>query len=200
MGHRPSSYSKQDRDVGEVGKFTRFFLRYLVSFNPRPGKPRTPASMALSFAQYILFSALLAVAYAQSNTSQTVWCSVVVTRNGDSTPLISNELTTLTPLGALQLNSAGALFRNRYIAVTDTSIDGSFPINGLSTYSIDNTQTFALSLLDEYVTASAQAFMQGLYPPLNTSYPDPGAPLVTPASLLADGSYVNNPLGTPSFP
>ncbi|MCJ1286362.1 hypothetical protein MMC26_005707 [Xylographa opegraphella] len=147
----------------------------------------------------LLWTALLLTAWFQgavtaSNGSETIWSSVVITRNGDSIPLIANEPTVLTPLGAQQLYSAGALFRNRYIAPSDAVTYAQYIINDISTYEIDNSQTFALSLLDEYVAASAQAFIQGLYPPLTESFPS-GNPIITAVSLLANGSNIAFPLG-----
>ena len=143
----------------------------------------------------LLLSAVFTGAVVASNGSETIWSSVVITRNGDSIPLISNEPTVLTPLGAQQLFSAGAVFRDRYIAPSDVATYGEYIINGISTYQIDNTQTFALSLLEEYVAASAQAFIQGLYPPLINSFPTADS-IITPVSLLANGSNIAFPLGT----
>lgn len=148
-------------------------------------------------AQIVLNALLLLTwegfANAVSNT-ETIWSSVVITRNGDSIPLISDQLITLTPLGAQQLFSAGAFFRDRYIAPTNISAYGDYIINGISTYSIDNTQTFSLSTQDEYVIASAQAFIQGLYPPLNHSFASED-PIITSVSLLANGTNTAFPLG-----
>ena len=129
----------------------------------------------------LIYSRLVPVVVAQ-NLTETIWSSVIVTRNGDSIPLISSSPTVLTPLGAQQLYSSGALFRDRYI-------NSNSAIPGLSKSAIDNSQTFSLSLLADYVEASAQAFIQGLYPPvINT--------INSPISLLANGSTVSPPLGT----
>ncbi|MCJ1290183.1 hypothetical protein MMC34_001719 [Xylographa carneopallida] len=147
----------------------------------------------------LLLSALFHSAVVASNGSETIWSSVVITRNGNSIPLIANEPTVLTPLGAQQLFSAGAVFRNRYIAPSDAATFGEYIINEISTYNIDNTQTVALSLLDEYVAASAQAFIQGLYPPLTNSFPS-ADPIITPISLLANGSNIAFPLGGYQYP
>ena len=142
----------------------------------------------------LLLAAVFQLAAGASNGSETIWSSVVITRNGDSIPLISNDPTVLTPLGAQQLFSAGASFRDRYIAPSDAAAYGEYIINEISTYQIDNSQTFALSLLDEYVAASAQAFVQGLYPPLNSSFISED-PIITSVSLLANGSNIAFPLG-----
>ena len=142
----------------------------------------------------LLFALFQGAVVALNDTSETIWSSVVITRNGDSIPLIANEPTVLTPLGAQQLFSAGALFRNRYIAPTDVATYAEYIIDEISTYQLDNSQTFTLSLLDEYVAASAQAFIQGLYPPLINSFPS-GDPIITDVSLLANGSNIAFPLG-----
>ncbi|MCJ1383167.1 hypothetical protein MMC17_006280 [Xylographa soralifera] len=147
----------------------------------------------------VVLSALFQGAVIASNGSETIWSSVVITRNGDSIPLISNDPTVLTPLGAQQLFSAGALFRNRYIAPSDAATNGEYIINEISPNQIDNSQTFALSLLDEYVAVSAQAFIQGLYPPLTNSFPSAN-PIITPVSLLVNGSNIGFPLGGYQYP
>jgi hypothetical protein len=131
-------------------------------------------------------------AHAQS-TTEVIWGSVIITRNGDSIPLISNDPTTLTPLGAQQLYSAGALFRERYIEPTNENV-GNYTIPGISAFLIDNTQTFTLASLDEYVVSSAQAFIQGLYPPIQDNLGAADA-LITPESLLANGTNIAFPLG-----
>ena len=137
-----------------------------------------------------------AMPLAAAGPIETVWSSVIITRNGDSIPLISNEPTVVTPLGAQQMFSAGTLFRDRYI--TGTTPGNNLTIPGISMYEIDNTQTFALSLLHDYVTASAQAFIQGLYPPLNNSF-STDDPIISPESLLANSTQVSFPLGTSHF-
>lgn len=129
----------------------------------------------------VLISSHLIPHVVAQNLTETVWSSVVVTRNGDSIPLISSNPTVLTPLGAQQLYSAGALFRDRYL-------NGNSTIPSISKSEIDNTQTFALSLLAEYVESSAQAFMQGLYPP------DPNT-IISSLSRLANGTTISPPLG-----
>ena len=149
--------------------------------------------MTLIAASLLLFlgSAYADMPLAVAGSIETVWSSVIITRNGDSVPLIANEPTVVTPLGAQQMFAAGALFRDRYIT---GAAPGNLTINGISMYQIDNSQTFALALLDEYVTASAQAFIQGLYPPLNNSF-STDDPIITPESLLANSTQVAFPLG-----
>ena len=154
--------------------------------------------MTLLAATLLLFlgSAHAAMPLATAGPIETVWSSVIVTRNGDSVPLIANEPTVVTPLGAQQMFTAGTLFRDRYIT---GATPGNLTIPGISMYQIDNSQTFALSLLDEYVAASAQAFIQGLYPPLNNSF-STADPIITPESLLANSTNIAFPLGESHFP
>jgi Histidine phosphatase superfamily (branch 2) len=86
-----------------------------------------------------------------------------------------------------QALSAGSAMRTRYIQGLGNNITGSFPIAGISTYSIDNTQLQILTADEDYTAASAQAFMQGLYPPLGVFYKDDNI-------LLANGNLVEYPL------
>ncbi|PQE08874.1 histidine acid phosphatase protein [Rutstroemia sp. NJR-2017a BVV2] len=98
----------------------------------------------------------------------------------------------LTPLGAQQLYSAGSVIRDRYLSSNDTQLTLGLPINGLSTGTIVNSQMQILSTSDEYVVASAQAFMQGLYPPV--------AGMNGGSSTLGNKSVVNYPLGGYQYP
>ncbi|MCJ1224827.1 hypothetical protein MMC12_001473 [Toensbergia leucococca] len=120
--------------------------------------------------------------------SETIWTSVVFTRHGDRTPLILPELTTLTALGAQQLLSAGKLFRSRYIDTPGGPLAQSLAINGLSTNELDNDQVSVMSTVDQFTSASAQAFMQGLYPPYSQ------------ASTLTNGSKIDYPVGGYQYP
>ncbi|MCJ1248941.1 hypothetical protein MMC30_006162 [Trapelia coarctata] len=135
---------------------------------------------------FVLISSRFIPVVVAQNLTETVWSSVIVTRNGDSIPLVSSSPTVLTPLGAQQLYSTGALFRDRYI-------NGNNAIPDISKSEIDNTQTFSLSLLADYVEASAQAFIQGLYPPVQNT-------IISPTSVLANGSTISPPLGGYQYP
>lgn len=111
---------------------------------------------------------------------------MVYSNHGDRTPLILPVPNVLTPLGAQQLYSAGSFFRQRYLAAPAGAQESNYSINGILHNAFDTTQTNVKSTLIDYVVASAEAFMQGLYPPRNNSGPD---------SLLADGSIIQSPLG-----
>ncbi|KAJ8063249.1 hypothetical protein OCU04_008480 [Sclerotinia nivalis] len=130
---------------------------------------------------------------AQSNMVPITWSSVVYTYYGEMTPTIVNATTpTLTPLGATQLYNSGSIIRDRYLSSTATQLTLGLPINGLSDRYIINNQLQVWSTGDEYVVGSAQAFMQGLYPPV------PGVRGTD--SVLANGSVINYPLGGYQYP
>lgn len=139
-----------------------------------------------------LFCLLTVIAQVQYN--ETVWSSVIFTRYGERTPLVLPEQNVLTPLGAQQLYSAGSSFRRRYIDPPSNSFKA---IHGISTYEIDNTQLNAMSTVDEFVTASAQAFIQGLYPPLSASS---NQTILNAMSILTNGSNIDFPLGGYQYP
>ncbi|KAI9722030.1 MAG: hypothetical protein M1812_001990 [Candelaria pacifica] len=148
---------------------------------------------------YVAISLVIAhLTSAQPTLTETLYGSVIFTRYGERTPLISSFDNVLTPVGAQQLYSAGQQFRSRYITPSSDSTDGSVVTNssimGISPRTIDNSQIYAASLVDEYVVNSAQAFLQGLYPPANVT--DVNAA----QSILANGSVTVNPLGGYQYP
>lgn len=134
----------------------------------------------------VAVTTLAACAWSQNDPSETVWASVVYSNHGDRTPLVLPVQNVLTPLGAQQLFSAGSYFRQRYLASPSGAQQANYSINGILHNAFDTTQTFIKSTLSDYVVASAEAFMQGLYPPHNNS---------NPTSVLANGSIINSPLG-----
>src|SRR5436190_14616981 len=97
-----------------------------------------------------------------------IWATVIFSQYGDRTPYILPQTYMLTPLGAQQLYSAGSGFRGRYISAgTSSSQNGaSTLIDGISEFQLDTNQVTTESAADQFIVASAQAFMQGLYPPL----------------------------------
>ncbi len=138
-----------------------------------------------------LVTAVLAVSSAKlvaSQAQQTTWGTVVMALHGEHTPSIADPFPRLTPLGAQQALSAGSAIRTRYIQGPGNNVTNSYPIAGVSTEVIDNTQLYLLARDDDYVAASAQAFMQGLYPPLGITYVDE-------ESILGNGTLVQYPLG-----
>ncbi|MCJ1363698.1 hypothetical protein MMC16_002807 [Acarospora aff. strigata] len=134
---------------------------------------------------------------AQVDYKETIWSSVIFTRYGERTPVILPGHSVLTPLGAQQLYSAGSAFRGRYIAPQTDGFKSSSAIRDISTYEIDNDQLSVLSTVDQYVVASAQAFVQGLYPPLN-AYSN--QTILNSMSVLSNGSNIDFPLNGYQYP
>lgn len=122
--------------------------------------------MAFPAALFSLF--LISVVKAQSTPLVPItWSSIVYTYYGEVTPTAFNATTpVLTPLGASQLYNSGSIIRDRYLNSTATELTIGVPINGLSDQYIVNNQLQVWSTGDEYTIGSAQAFMQGLYPPV----------------------------------
>lgn len=148
----------------------------------------------LALAAAIIATAILAPKAVLAQEQYTVWASVIFSRTGERTPEVLGYIpTTLTSLGAQQAYSSGTFFRDRYIASVNI-IDGvdSAPMQGLSAESIDSMQLYVAALDEQYSVASAQAFVQGLYPPytLNAST----AIVLDPTSVLANATYVQSPL------
>lgn len=127
-----------------------------------------------------------------ASAQEIIWSSVIYSRSGEQTPLIAPRESVLTSVGAQQLYSAGSYFRNRYVAPRDDNATSSSAMNGISKYEIDSTQVFTMCMADEYIATSAQAFLQGLYPPLNISS---NTTAKNSASILANGSNIDYPLG-----
>ncbi|CAG7919063.1 unnamed protein product [Penicillium olsonii] len=114
---------------------------------------------------YIAFLALqgLGVVSAQSQPSEKVWGVYAFTVNGDSKPSVISSSKPLTDYGANELVTAASAFRSRYISKSGISETG---IQGISPIILDSNDVNVLSTTDQNVIGSAQAFMQGLYPPL----------------------------------
>ncbi|RVX66858.1 hypothetical protein B0A52_09588 [Exophiala mesophila] len=111
--------------------------------------------------------ALASLVAAQSGLKHEVLGAFIYTTYGDRTPFVFDTPTTLTPLGAHQLYDAGAKIRERYV----TPIEGDglkTTIRDISPFQLQYDQLNILTSQDQYVTGSAQAFLQGLYPPLET--------------------------------
>ena len=152
---------------------------------------------------FAVFAALTATLFslpstnAQGDSRYTVWSSVVFTRTGERTPAVLGDLPTqLTTLGAQQQYQNGAFFRNRYLTSMGSTngVDGA-PISGMSPSIPDMTQIYVAALDYQYTVASAQAFMQGLYPPFQLDNNGSTAieAVLDPLGMLANGSYVSHP-------
>jgi hypothetical protein len=156
----------------------------------------------------VLLSALVAGVGAQSpatSLNATVWAAVAFVMHGERTPLKGPLATTLTPAGAQQLWSQGSAFRSRYLSggfvlsENETRVTNRAPINDIERNAIDNWQLSILSNTDDYVTQGALAFMQGLYPPLKSAFPDNVGGLNI--SLWAPtGAFVDYPMNGYQYP
>ena len=118
--------------------------------------------------------------FASAATTRT-WASVLYTYHGEKSPGLEAGPQVLTPLGANQLKDAGAFLRSRYITgaagnSTDTGSSASLD-SSISQDSLDNSQVQIWALDEEFVTASAVALMQGLYPPKSSPSVSPRASL-----------------------
>lgn len=134
----------------------------------------------------LLLSFLLPVSALQ----QQILSSFVFTRHGDRTPLYTSDTSILTPYGAQQMYKAGSTLRDRYLS-TGLNDEGT-DIRDISHYLLNVDEVSIMSTDYQYVAASAQAFMQGLYPPLGqsaTNFTNLGE-----ISQLANGTNVVAPL------
>ncbi|KIW99981.1 uncharacterized protein Z518_10909 [Rhinocladiella mackenziei CBS 650.93] len=143
-----------------------------------------------------LFTLFFNVA-AQSGLHQQVLSTFIYTRYGDRTPLVLPDSPTLTPLGAQQLYAAGEQIRERYLAPLFSGDNQTTTIYDISQYQLVWDQLTIMSTDDQYVSASAQAFLQGLYPPLeegsNYTY-------IEGQSTIQNGSNLVAPLEGYQYP
>ena len=68
-------------------------------------------------------------------------------------------------------------------------------LQGLSTWKLSNDDIFVQAIDVPYTVASAQAFMQALYPPYSLPSTLQQNQLLDPSSLSSNGSYVEGPMG-----
>ncbi|KAL2354428.1 histidine phosphatase superfamily [Cryomyces antarcticus] len=145
-------------------------------------------------AQISCFVALLAavvltpLSTAQTTYTHTVHSSVVVLRTGERSPRqLGNLRTALTSHGAQQAYDAGTSFRARYIAQNSSA-----RIYGLNELSLDNAEFYAMCLDLQYTSASAQAFIQGLYPPYTINNT---ATVMLDSPSVYNSTFIEAPLG-----
>ncbi|KAK1069133.1 hypothetical protein LTR74_005175 [Friedmanniomyces endolithicus] len=141
-----------------------------------------------------LIATLLLTPAAVSAAQYTVWASVIFSRTGERTPEVLGYIpTTLTSYGAQEVYNSGDFFRNRYISSTaNADVLSSAPLYGLSANDVDSMQLYVAALDEQYCVASAQAFVQGLYPPVTLN--GSAASILDPTSVLANGTYIESPL------
>ena len=139
-------------------------------------------------------TALFALSATALAEEQVVWSAVTYTYHGEKTPDLFAGPYDLTPVGATQLYEVGQLYRERYITgAANSSLTNASPIYGLNTYAIDNSQLQIMATDDPWISASAMAFMQALYPPQNATVPNL-------ESMLANSSLAEYPLNGYQYP
>ncbi|KAL6232649.1 hypothetical protein BDW75DRAFT_247047 [Aspergillus navahoensis] len=126
-----------------------------------------------------------------------VWAVYAYTVNGETVPRGFPRSRALTSYGAYQLHEAGSAFRGRYVSVKSGADEPGTRIENLTPYLLDNDDVKITSTPDVAVLASAQAFMQGVYPPLNESF---NTAFLDNQLELADGSLISPPLGGYQYP
>ncbi|KAL5341614.1 histidine phosphatase superfamily [Aspergillus crustosus] len=145
---------------------------------------------------YLIFYLCVSPIAAQDQSAQ-VWAAFAYTVRGESTPKAVHRPRALTAYGANQLHDAGSAFRGRYVAL-NAGLDGpSTRIENISPYLLNNEDVKASSTPDAAILASAQAFMQGLYPPLDESF---NSTYFGHEMELANGSVTSGPLGGYQYP
>lgn len=137
--------------------------------------------------------ALSSAAAAAAQNVQTTWAAVVMAFHGEREALLSTDSPFITPLGAWQAHDAGSVIRTRYIQGPGNTITDSYPISGISAQTIENSQLYIVAADTDYIAASAQAFMQGVYPPFQAVNSDAD-------SMLANGSLIQFPLDGYQYP
>ncbi|TLD08337.1 uncharacterized protein PgNI_07046 [Pyricularia grisea] len=152
--------------------------------------------MALSLSLCALAVGVLA----QSTSSEEiVWSSVAYIYHGERQPLVALGSPVLTPLGAQQMLAQGAYFRARYLSSGTSDSTGSpHRISSLDADSLDSTKISVVSSDDAYVSSSAIAFMQGLYPPVTGTMA--GIAGGAAVARLANNSVVEFPLNGYQYP
>ncbi|KAL8835479.1 MAG: hypothetical protein Q9170_003312 [Blastenia crenularia] len=112
-------------------------------------------------------------------TAETILGVYIFSRHGDRTAK-STPPANLTDLGYRQVFTSGTYFRNRYI-----DSGASSKIVGVNSDIVKQSQITSSAPLDTVLMNSAQAFLQGLYPPVGSSLG---------SDTLRNGSVVQPPL------
>jgi hypothetical protein len=80
------------------------------------------------------------------------------------------------------------VLRSRYITGESSDVTNNYPLQGISRDEIVADEVYVLAPNDANIVAGAQAFMQGLYPPIGRAGTVEGAG-------LSNGSLAEAPLG-----
>jgi len=143
---------------------------------------------------FALSLTLLASAWtvcAQNNDAYHPHGAFAFIRSGERTPFLTGDSQVLTALGAQQMYQLGQNLRARWIDGDGDAGIGRQNIANMSVDMLNNDQISIQTLDTQYLVSSAQAFMQGMYPPhaLGNS-----TGLRDSTGLLADGTVVQAPL------
>ncbi|KAL1996665.1 hypothetical protein VTN49DRAFT_7530 [Thermomyces lanuginosus] len=123
---------------------------------------------------------LLAIALATSTTAaETILGAYVFSRHGDRTSK-STPPTILTPLGYREVFTQGAYYHDRYIAANSST-----RIRGIEPEIVSLSQIRVSAPEDSVLQNSAQAWLQGLYPPVGNA---------AGSETLRNGSTISSPL------
>jgi hypothetical protein len=109
-----------------------------------------------------------------AEAAETVLGAYIFHRHGDRTPKALAP-TNLTSLGYEQVYSSGQYYRSRYLS-------GSSKIHGINQDEVKLSQLAVTAPVDNVLQNSAQGFLQGLYPPVQT------------VQTLANGQNVQAPM------
>lgn len=138
------------------------------------------------------------------NLNAKVWAAVAYINHGEKTPTLGGLDNILTPTGARQMWRQGSAFRNRYLSsrnsTTFSNTTGNTKIQGMATDAINNDQLTILSQTDEWVSGSAMAFLQGLYPPNPDAFNDLAGGREVGQDLFTGPDPIEYPLGGYQYP
>jgi hypothetical protein len=131
------------------------------------------------------------IVYAQDNDAYHPHGAFAFIRSGERTPYLTGDSQDLTAVGAQQMYQFGQNLRARWIDGDGNAGLGRQNIANMSVDMLNNDQISIQTLDTQYLVSSAQAFMQGMYPPhaLGNS-----SGLGDSTGLLADGTVVQAPL------
>jgi hypothetical protein len=113
--------------------------------------------------------AFMGMSLAQTGPGLQMLSTFIYTHYGDRTPFVLPTDPTLTPLGAQQLYNAGSTFRDRYITPVTGTGEEDTTIRNISPYQLFQDEITVLATNEHYISASAQAFIQGLVSYLTSS-------------------------------
>ncbi|KAK6543122.1 hypothetical protein TWF694_007042 [Orbilia ellipsospora] len=109
-----------------------------------------------------LLALTFGISTSAAQAAETILGVYILSRHGDRTDK-RHPPTKLTKLGYGQILASGEYFRSRYI-----SSNATHRILGISSDEVVNSQINVVTTDDTVLMNSAQAFVQGLYPPIGT--------------------------------